>query len=373
MKNDIIRVLHVVGGMNQGGTENFLMNLYRNIDREKVQFDFLVNREGFFDEEIKKMGGRIYYIPALQKVGQIRYTKNLDDFFQQHKEYKIVHSHINQVSGLILERANKANIPVRIAHSHGSKSPRNIVKYIYKEYLGRKILNNATILIGCSDKASEWLYKKQKDKSIIINNGIEVDRFKFDIEKRNKIRKELKISKNNIVIGHVGRFVQPKNHKFLIEVFKEYSVKNENSKLLLVGEGRLKSKIKKMIDNYNLKEKVIMMDNRNDINDIYQAMDLFIFPSINEGLPLVVIEAQIAGLNVLCSSNISTMVDVTGNVKFLDIKETSKKMWVEEMLKINKDKERKDESEKVKRKGYDIKDVAKELEKIYINEEQTTI
>lgn len=108
MSENIIRVLHVVGGMNQGGTENFLMNLYRNIDRNKIQFDFLVNRKGIFDEEIKNLGGIVYYIPALQKVGQIKYTKNLDDFFKQHKEYKIVHSHINQVTGLILERANKA-------------------------------------------------------------------------------------------------------------------------------------------------------------------------------------------------------------------------------------------------------------------------
>ena len=133
----MIRVLHFLGSMNQGGAENFVMNLYRNIDRKKIQFDFLVNREGIFDEEIKNMGGRIYYLPALQKVGQIIYSYNLDCFFKNHKEYKIIHSHINQVTGLILERAKKANIPVRIAHSHSSKSSKNPIIRIYKNYLGR--------------------------------------------------------------------------------------------------------------------------------------------------------------------------------------------------------------------------------------------
>lgn len=320
MAENTIRILQVLGGMNQGGTENFLMNLYRNIDRKKIQFDFLVNRKGNFDKEIEKLGGRIYYIPALQKIGQVAYVKKLDNFLKQHTEYKIIHSHLNQVTGLILERAKKFNIPVRIAHSHNSGFPKNIIKRIYKNYLGSKILDNATLLLGCSDKANKWLYKDQSNKALIINNGVEIYKFKYNDEKRKKIRKELNIKENEIVIGHVGRFSSQKNHKFLIKIFKKYSEKNENARLLLVGDGKLKKQIEKMIKKYDIDQKVIMTGNRNDISQIYQAIDLFVFPSLYEGLPLVLIEAQISGLSILASSTITNMVDVTGNVKFLNIR-----------------------------------------------------
>lgn len=356
----MIRILHIIGGMNQGGAENFLMNLYRNIAKEKIQFDFLVNREGIFDDEIKSLGGRLYYIPALQKVGQIKYTKNLDNFFKTHKEYKIVHSHINQVSGLILERAKKAGIPIRIAHSHNSKYNRNLFIRIYKKYLGRKILKNANVLVACSDKARECLYKKESKKVLIINNGIDIEKFKYNEKTRRKIREKLKFKDNEIVVGHVGRFEKQKNHKFLIKIFYEFNKINQNSKLLLVGDGKLKNKIDKLIKKYKLEDKVILLGNRKDVNDIYQAMDLFVFPSLYEGLPLVLIEAQISGLNVLISNNITKMVNITENVKFLSIKENPK-VWAEEMLKIKKI--RKDESKNVEKAGYDIKTVTSE----YIN------
>ncbi len=145
--SEVKRILHVIGGMNQGGVENLLMNLYRNIDREKIQFDFLVNRKGVFDEEIKNLGGNIYYIKALQKSRITKYIKSLDDFFVDHKEYKVIHSHLNQVTGIILERAKKANIPIRISHSHSSKAHKNLIIKIYKNYLGSKIKHNATILL----------------------------------------------------------------------------------------------------------------------------------------------------------------------------------------------------------------------------------
>lgn len=269
--------------MNQGGVENFIMNFYRKIDKSKIQFDFLVNRKGYFDDEIKKMGGKIYYIPALQKVGQIKYQKNLDTFFQNHNEYKIVHSHLNQVTGLILERAKKANIPVRIAHSHNSKSPKNIVIRCYKNYLGNKIFNSANVYFACSKVAADWLFKGYSEKAIIINNAIDVDKFIYNQEKRKKIRQELNIVNDKMMlIGHVGRFNKQKNHLFLLKIFKDLLNKKDDCMLLLIGEGKLKNKIIKLIYKYGLENKVKLLGTRKDVNDILQGIDILLFPSLYE-------------------------------------------------------------------------------------------
>ena len=269
--------------MNQGGVENFIMNFYRKIDKSKIQFDFLVNRKGYFDDEIKKMGGKIYYIPALQKVGQIKYQKNLDTFFQNHNEYKIVHSHLNQVTGLILERAKKANIPVRIAHSHNSKSPKNIVIRCYKNYLGNKIFNSANVYFACSKVAADWLFKGYSEKAIIINNAIDVDKFIYNQEKRKKIRQELNIVNDKMMlIGHIGRFNKQKNHLFLLKIFKDLLNKKDDCMLLLIGEGKLKNKIIKLIHKYGLENKVKLLGTRKDVNDILQGIDVLLFPSLYE-------------------------------------------------------------------------------------------
>ena len=269
--------------MNQGGVENFIMNFYRKIDKSKIQFDFLVNRKGYFDDEIKKMGGKIYYIPAVQKVGQIKYRKNLDTFFQEHGEYKIVHSHLNQVTGLILERAKKANIPVRIAHSHNSKSPKNIIIRCYKNYLGNKIFNSANVYFACSKVAADWLFKGYSKKAIIINNAIDVDKFIYNQEKRKKIRQELNIIDDKMMlVGHVGRFNKQKNHLFLLKIFKDLLNKKDDCILLLIGEGKLKNKIIKLIHKYGLENKVKLLGTRKDVNDILQGIDILLFPSLYE-------------------------------------------------------------------------------------------
>lgn len=364
MKDTLIRVLHVVGGMNQGGAENFLMNVYRNIDREKVQFDFLVNREGVFDEEIKALGGKIYYIPALQKVGQIKYTKNLDKFFQEHKEYRIVHSHINQVSGLILERANKAGIPARIAHIHGNKYGKNFVISTYKKYLKSKLKNNTNYKFACSKQAGEFLFGKNS-KFEVINNSIEVQKFVYNEAIRKEVRKKLNINDNCYVIGNVARFHPVKNQIFLLKIFDEFIKINPESKLLLIGKGKLKDKIIAYIKEKGLKDKVIMLENRKDVNELMQAMDFFVFPSKAEGLGIVLIEAQAAGLKCLASKDvIPKEVKITELLEFYSLKKDEKD-WAKEVYN-NRKYERKDMSKQIKSKRYDIKETAKKLEEFYI-------
>ncbi len=361
----MIRVLHAVGSMNQGGTENFLMNVYRNIDKEKMQFDFLVNRKGFFDDEIKQLGGNIYQIPALQEIGQIKYVKNLDNFFKQHKDYKIIHSHINQVTGLILERANKSEIPVRIAHSHGSQSSKNLIVKLYKNYLGEKIQKNANQYFACSELAAKWLFKEKSKDAVIIKNGIEIEKFIYSIEKRKKIRNELKISDSSIVIGNVARFSKVKNHDFLIDIFYEYQKNNSNSYLVLVGDGALKVDIQNKVKKLGIEDKVKFLGIRTDTDYIYSAFDYFVFPSLHEGLGIVLIEAQAAGLKCIASKDvIPEETKVTDLLEFCSLNNKPEE-WAK-IIYDNEKYERKCTLEEIKEKKYDIMETTKTIEEMYV-------
>ena len=213
--NKPIRVLQITGGMNMGGIENFIMNVYRNIDREKVQFDFLIHQKEkqIFEDEILSLGGKVYRIPSFGKAGHFGYLKELRNFFINHKEYKIVHSHYNTVSGIILREAKRCGIENRIAHSHTSYPKYRLIERIYKNYSKSLINPNSTLRFACSEKAGEWLFGK-KQIFRVINNGIDPKKYKFNLELRNQIRKELGFTENDIVLGHVGRFSQEKNHMF---------------------------------------------------------------------------------------------------------------------------------------------------------------
>lgn len=362
----MLRVLHVVGGMNQGGTENFIMNLYRNINRNKIQFDFLVNREGIFDEEIKSLGGRIYYIPALQKVGQLKYTKYLDDFYKEHKEYTIVHSHINQVSGLILERANKANIPIRIAHSHNNKYGKNIFIKLYKSYLATKLKDYANYKFACSNEAGKFLFGNNSDFKV-FNNFIDTKKFIYNEDIRNKVRKKFNINNDCFVIGFVGRLCYQKNPLFLLKIFTEYKKLDNNSKLMIIGTGNLKNKILTYIKNNNLSDSVILLENRNDINELLQAMDYFLLPSRYEGLGIVLIEAQSSGLRCLTSKDVVPKdVKITDLLSFYSLK-NSPLNWAKYIYK-NKKYIRKDMTEIMLKSGFDVKENIKKIENFYLNE-----
>lgn len=363
MESNIIRVLHVLGGMNQGGVENLLMNAYRNIDRSKVQFDFLVNREGVFDEEIKTLGGKVYYIPSLQKVGQTSYIKNLDKFFDKHKEYKIIHSHLNQVTGLILERANKANIPVRIAHSHNNRYTKGVVTRLYKEYLGAKIKNSSNCNFACSKKAGEFLFGKHLDFTV-INNSIETSKFIFNQEIRHKKRKELNISDDCFTIGCVARLSYQKNPIFLLRIFKKFLELNKNSKLILIGKGALKDKVLKYISINKIEDKIIMLEDRNDVNELMQAMDFFVLPSKYEGLGIVLVEAQAAGLKCITSKYVvAEEAKVTDLLEYYPLNKGAKN-WAKQIYN-NKDYTRRDTSIEIKNKNYDVIENAKNMEIIY--------
>lgn len=358
----IVRVLQVIRAMNFGGAETFIMNVYRNIDRSKVQFDFLVSGEGKYDEEIRKMGGKIYKIPYITEVGQNKYVKELKQFFMTHPEYKIVHSHIDQVSGIIVQTANKCKIPTIISHSHNTKNSNGFIGKIYKKYLQCKINKNANIKIACGYDAAKWLYKKEADKAIIINNGIDVDKFEFSEESREKIRNQLGIKSSTIVIGHVGRFAEQKNHKFLLDIFKEYNKKNEDSVLLLVGDGSLREKINDKINSLNIRDKVMLLGNRNDVNELYSAFDVLVFPSLYEGLSVCLIEAQCNGLDIIASDTIDKATNIAGKIIFKSLKDSPKE-WSEKLDSLNLSRQKVNREDVIK---YDIKKIAYDMQTIYL-------
>ena len=355
--NEPKRVLQIIRQMNVGGAETFIMNTYRNIDREKVQFDFLVNAEGTFDKEIKDLGGNIFYMEYITDLGQINYKRKLKEFFYNHN-YNIVHSHINQVSGIILETAKECGIKYRIAHSHNTRNANNFFIKVYKRYLQSKINKNANILLACGKEAAKWLYKSKSNEAVIINNGIDIDKFLFSKDKRNKIRKELNILENTTVLGHIGRFSKQKNHIFLIKIFKQYLKENPNSVLLLIGDGKLIKKIENRVKKYKIEDNVKFLGTRKDVYNIYSGFDYFVFPSLFEGLSLSMIEAQISGLPVFASDTIDKNSDISNNVKWLNLKSNPQK-WSREILKTPV------ERQPVKATQYDIKNVAKKMQELY--------
>ncbi|MDQ0198788.1 glycosyltransferase family 1 protein [Neobacillus ginsengisoli] len=361
-----LRILHVVVNMNRGGAETLIMNLYRNIDRSKVQFDFLTCKEGVFDSEILKMGGNVHRIPYISDVGHFKYVNELDHFFSANNQYKIVHSHMDKMTGLVLRSAKRAGIPIRISHSHNTSSEGGFAARVYKWYIGKYILTSATNLFACSNKAADWLFTGKSNSAKILKNGIESEKFAYSPKIRKEIREELNLT-NQFVIGHIGRFAHQKNHHFLIEIFSNFSQINNDSVLILVGDGPLRVDIEKQVRDLNLVDKVKFVGIRSDIHRLLQAFDVLVFPSLHEGLPVSLIEAQGAGLPCLISDNISQEVDLGCNlVDFIPL--TDLKQWVQKIKGIEPiGFNRRIASNSISIQGYDIKETAGNIEEFYLS------
>lgn len=362
-----LRILHVVTIMDQGGIENMLMNLYRRLDRNKVQFDFLVHRDkkGFFDDEILSLGGKIHRVMPLQVHKLANYLKQLEVFFSIHTEYKIVHSHISVNSFFVLKQAKKNNIPIRIAHSH--QAHKSIWEHRKKRipiiWTLKKIINKPlTHRFACGVDAGAWLYGENK-KFTVINNAIDTSLFVYNTEKAEQIKKEMGLS-NSTVFGHVGRFNEQKNHFFLIKIFHAVKSLQPNSKLVLVGDGELRQQVEAEVSRLGLNDSVMFLGVRDDIPNLLQMMDMFLMPSFFEGLPVTLVEAQAAGLKVFASDAITREVALTDDITFLSLNE-SPEYWAEQILSALP-YNRGDNSDIIKAKGYDIVESAKRLEQFYL-------
>ena len=359
-----VRVLHVVQRMEAAGLQSFIMNIYRELDRTKVQFDFLVHytERQFYDDEIESMGGRIYRLSIREDKNIIKYFWELHAFFEKHREYKIVHGHMDSLGVFYLAAAKKANIPCRIAHAHTVLIGGGIKRTI-RNLLNRQFKRNATLLLACSNMAGEYMFGNSAFH--VIHNPIKVNSFKFNPSVRRDVQEELHIN-NNVVIGHVGRFSFPKNHKFLLDVFEELLKKESTAKLLLIGTGELEGEIRMMIEKRGLNNSVLLGGVRSDINRIYQAMDAFVFPSLYEGLGIVAIEAQAAGLPTICSERIPKLAQVTDLFSALSLDE-SPEVWAKHILSVlrNTRNDRSQYYQELINAGYDVSQVKTELLKFY--------
>lgn len=358
-----IRVLQVVTYMGRGGLETMLMNYYRHIDHSKVQFDFLTHREfdGDYDKEIKELSGNVYHLSNLNPLST-SYKKSLDDFFVNHPEYKIVHSHLDCMAGIPLKYAKLNNVPIRIAHAHNSNQTKDL-KYPLKLIYKRNIKENANYLFACGDEAGKWMFNTDNFK--VLNNAINAKDYTFNINVRNDKRKKFGISDDSILVGHVGRFFPQKNHEFLIDIFNQFHKDHPNSYLMLVGEGELKTSIQDRVNILGLEDYVIFTGLRSDVNELLQAMDVFLFPSLYEGLPVSIIEAQASGLPCLISDKVPIECKKTDLVYQLNL-EDSVNIWSDKVYELSHIT-RRDTYEEIKESGFDILENAKWLENFYID------
>lgn len=361
-----IRILHIIAGMGSGGAEAMIMNWYRNIDRNKVQFDFLLRSdENIYADEIKKLGGEVYYTAEYPK-SYLKNKRQTVQFFKQHaSKYTAIHVHCNALLYTnIFNIAKKYGIKTRIIHSHSTHTKNRLFEMIHK-FNKRRIHKKATCFFACSPEAGDWAFNKKIEYQI-ITNGIDAERFKYKANIRERIRKEWGLE-NNRIIGHVGRFLDVKNHIFLLEVFEKIIKQWEDAVLILIGTGPLENKIKTEVKNRGLEDKVRFLGVRKDVNDIYSAMDIFAFPSKYEGLSVALIEAQTNGLYCFVSENIPKTNNITGCIDFLPI--TNAKIWEEKII-TNKIKcDRENLWKQTVELGFDIKSNAKMLQGYYLRRE----
>ena len=359
-----LRVLHVLGGLERGGAETFVMNIYRNIHRDSIQFDFVIHTtdHGAFYDEITSLGGRIFSCPKYKGKNHFGYAKWWKTFFETHPEYKIIHSHVRSTAAIYLKIAKEFGIKT-ISHSHSTSSGKGLAA-IVKNVLQYPLRYTADYLFACSKESGEWLFGKKAVKGpkfIEIKNSIDLEKCSFNPVIRSKYREEMSLTEK-IVYIHVGRLHPAKNHAFLLELFKKISEKDRNAVLLLVGEGELREQIINQITKLEIQESVIMLGSRGDVCNLLQAADCFLFPSLWEGVPLTVIEAQAAGLPCLISDRVTTDVAISELVVSIPVDQGTK-IWEEKVAELNY--LRKDVRDKIISNGYDSKTLSNWLEDFY--------
>ena len=358
----MIRVLHMIASLDVGGSQTMMMNIYRNIDREKIQFDFVIDhpREDYFADEIRSLGGRVYTMTPFHGTNAGEIKRDWNNFFYTHPEYHILHSHTRSYASLYLPVA-KAHGVKTVIHSH-STSTGGGVKGAVKTVMQLPLRHQADVLMACSLDAGEWLFGKracQSERFVLLPNGIDVRRFAVDAQTRQRYRRELGLD-GKYVIGNVGRFYDVKNHTFLLDVFQKVHERDESAVLLLVGVGPLQQEMARKAVRLGVADQVIMTGNRDDVPQLLGAMDVFAFPSLWEGLPMTVVEAQAAGLPCVLSDTITKEVDVSPLVEYLPLGDAEQ--WADALLKR---RPRRDVSDAIVKAGFDIRSSAARLTELY--------
>ncbi len=377
MKTEPVKVLYFVDRMLRGGIQSLVIDWVSRFDKQKIHVDFLLlddGKEYKLEQTLKELGCTVYKLKGIwvkTPIDFIKYKCAVKSFFKEHHDYKVVHMHSSSKNYMILKYAKKYGIPIRIAHSHNIDfQTKNPLKKLIGNLFKKPLIKYATDYFACSKIAGEWLFGKdivESDKFRVIHNAIDYDKFKYNSNIRKKMREEFNFKDSDIVIGHVGRFVEQKNHSFLIDVFYKCYEQNNNYKLLLVGTGELEEFIKEKVRSLGIENNVIFAGFQSNVNDYMHAMDLFVFPSLFEGLGLVLIEAQACGLPCFCTANtIPKDVKILNNLQFISLNdgalEWAKKI-ISSKLRINDNNTYKE----FKKMNYLISDIVIELEDKYMS------
>lgn len=366
-----VRVLHILHSMNRGGAENALMNYYRNIDHDKVQFDFLLTEQNhcLFEDEINQLGGKVYRVPLLSIKQPWKYCNAVKKFFKEHPEYHIVHSHTSSKSAVPLYLAKKAGIPVRIAHSHSTRSEKGLDGAI-RDWLKKPLRKVATHLFACGVEAGKWLYGDElvNDGTVQVwPNVIECRNFEFNPEKRKEIREKLGVDDSTTLLAMTARFTVVKNQQFAVRILNEMLAKGVDAKLMLVGDGDERPNVEKLAQDLGIADKVIFVGVVPDVYNYLQGADFFLLTSLFEGVPLSAIEAQISGLRSIASTGCPAETDVTGQCSFLSLDEGPER-WCDEIIS-HIDYPREGKMMKVRQAGYDAEHSAVKLQDFYLAQE----
>lgn len=367
----MIRVLHVLGGLGLGGAESRIMDLYRQMDKEEIQFDFLVHRKcagdaQFYDEEVKSMGGHIYVLPKFKVYNYFAYRKAVKDFFAAHHDFQVVQGHMTSTASIYLPIAKKAGIPVTVAHSRNAGVEKG-AKGIATRYLRRNLYQIPDYCFACSVLAGEDVFGKEwvaKGNVRIIHNAIDAGKFTYDAEKRAAMRRRLQVE-NKLVLGHVGRFNTQKNHPYLLAVFAEICKQREDAVLILLGDGPDKEKMEQKCQELQIRDKVLFAGNQKNPEEYYQAFDFFLLPSFYEGLPGVLVEAQAAGLRSFVSDTVTREAQATKLVTYLSIEQPPAE-WAEAVLAAA-GYERQDVYQQMVASGFDVKTQAEAYRNFYLS------
>ena len=355
----------MIGSLNIGGAQVMIMDLYRRIDRKQIQFDFVVDHVSqlYFGDEVKRLGGQIYFLPNFSGYNIATVIKSWNTFFDVHPEYKILHSHVRSYASIYIPIAKKHGVTT-IIHSHSTSNGKGLSAMI-KKILQYPLRYQADYFMGCSRSAGKWLFGDKVASSkrfFVLPNAIDVSKYCYNAATRNEVRKELNIG-NEIVYGHVGRFHEAKNHLFLLEVFACIKKIQPGSKLVLVGDGQLKNVIKYRIATLGIADSVIMTGERSDVFRLLQAFDCFLFPSKWEGLPVTVVEAQAAGVPCFLSDSITSEVNLSNLVHCLQLNKGAT-AWANEICKCSLS--RQDVENSIIRAGFDINKTTKWINDFYM-------
>lgn len=362
-----IKIVHVLGVLNRGGSETFIMNLYSNIDRKKITFDFIVHGDvhGHYEETLLGFGSTINRVPRYKGFNHFKYINSVKKILSKYNpETTIIHIHMMSVAKIVSKQAKIKGFKT-IIHSHSTNNNgKNFIENIYRKILMQNVTKYSNLNLACSIEAGNFLFKQEK--FTIMKNGIPLEKYLFNNEHRKKIReKYCLLNKGEILVGHVGRFDDAKNQKFVLEVFHKFNQEIPTSKLILIGEGKDKNTIEFEAKQKGIFDKVIFTGSISNVNEYMSAMDFFLFPSKYEGFGIVALEAQASGLPVLASDVIPRETKVTDRIFYYSLEKTAFE-WKNKMVEIINTIDRLSDFNRDKLYDFDSKKVAQDYTNIIL-------